>query len=420
MGNARYPAGLGFKFKPNDIELLIYLRQKANGEPLPCEGLIPEIDLYGVDDPGKLFKGIKENALVYVFTKLKKVSKNGKRVDRTVLGNRTWKGVDGVKAIYDSKGCVIGEKKSFVLINKMKMRIGYNMKEFSLAKDSSRFCDYVLCQIKKKEYKPRSLKYGGNCPEEDLCYDSVSIPEIGLPHSEGYECNDDGSKIVVGLGQSQQSWSSLVPPPPMLFGGFYSAQEFGYRGVDSSMNLNGIEEFHQNKGTEFSLSVSDTMINSVAFNLSRESFSESQQQQQQQDTSNLMQMILCGGFDSNEDLMGWGFFEPWVQELSQDQEEQSKEFSVSQHMITQCQQQFSDSKEGMSYKPLMSSKFFEPSTETYLHNGEDNSWWMKDHKMVADFGENFVGEERDEFGVLEMIKGLSSEPPVLSNEDVVF
>lgn len=147
--------GLGYKFKPN--ELLIYLMQKANRELLPCEGPICEIDLCGVDDPCKLFKRIKDNAAVYVFTKLKKVAKNGKRIDRNVLGNRTWKGVDSAKPIYDAKGCVIGEIKNFFLINKMKQKLGYYMKEISLSKNSQRNLrmsdDYVTCQIKKKDKK---------------------------------------------------------------------------------------------------------------------------------------------------------------------------------------------------------------------------------------------------------------------------
>jgi hypothetical protein len=50
---AEFCVSLGYKFEPEDHELITYLLCKANGEPLPSEGVIKEIDL---SDPGKLFE----------------------------------------------------------------------------------------------------------------------------------------------------------------------------------------------------------------------------------------------------------------------------------------------------------------------------------------------------------------------------
>ncbi|KAI5670378.1 hypothetical protein M9H77_10742 [Catharanthus roseus] len=154
------PRGYKYKFEPSDEDILYYLRCKINGEALPCENAIREIDLYRVSDPGTLFEGIsKEEKSVYIFNKLKKVTENGKRVDRTVLGNRTWKGVDGGRPIFDTQlggVCKVGEKKNFVFVNKMKTKLGYNMTEFSLGNSTIKD-HYVICQIKKqKDKKPRT------------------------------------------------------------------------------------------------------------------------------------------------------------------------------------------------------------------------------------------------------------------------
>lgn len=154
------PRGYKYKFEPSDENILYYLRCKINGEALPCENAIREIDLYRVSDPGTLFEGIsKEEKSVYIFTKLKKFTENGKRVDRTVLGNRTWKGIDGGHPIFDTQSggvCKVGEKKNFVFVNKMKAKLGYNMTEFSLGNSTIKD-HYVICHIKKKkDKKPRT------------------------------------------------------------------------------------------------------------------------------------------------------------------------------------------------------------------------------------------------------------------------
>jgi hypothetical protein len=173
MANFSIPLGFKYRFAPEDHELIAYLSCKANGKPLPSEGVIKEIDLYRMNDPGKLFQGSQED-IVYVFTRVKKVSENGKRVDRKVTGNRTWKGLDKGHPIFDKEGFLVGEKKNFNLINNMKMKVGYNMTEFVLdtgSLRSAKFKDYVLCQIKRKVVKGRSAQ------EEDICGSKAAIEE---------------------------------------------------------------------------------------------------------------------------------------------------------------------------------------------------------------------------------------------------
>lgn len=146
------PLGVKVKFDPSDEELMVYLACKCNGQVLPSEEFIKEVDLYSIIDPNTLFED--EEKSIYVFTKLKKISKNGKRIDRRVDGGRmTWKGVDGAKMIYNHRGILAGEKKNFVLINN-KTKVGFNMLEFSLTQESlrnSKFNDYVICKVKKKK-----------------------------------------------------------------------------------------------------------------------------------------------------------------------------------------------------------------------------------------------------------------------------
>ncbi|KAI5676275.1 hypothetical protein M9H77_07225 [Catharanthus roseus] len=162
----------GYSFKPKDHELITYLFCKANGETLPCEQPIKEVDLYNMIDPGKLFQRTQDNN-VYVFTKVKKVVENGKRIERKVTGNRTWKGVDKSQPIYNEKGVLVGEKRNFTFMNNMKVKLEYNMTEFVLDKGSlstAKFRDYVVCKIKKRAKKGRNS-------QKDFGHTSISKEE---------------------------------------------------------------------------------------------------------------------------------------------------------------------------------------------------------------------------------------------------
>jgi hypothetical protein len=85
---------VGFRFAPDDEELLVdFLQKKVRGEPLPHDWVV-EYDIYGDKEPWMIFdKTLKQ--IFFVFTKLKKKSKS--RMDR-VVGSGTWK-IERTKAI---------------------------------------------------------------------------------------------------------------------------------------------------------------------------------------------------------------------------------------------------------------------------------------------------------------------------------
>jgi hypothetical protein len=124
---------------------------------------------------------------------VKKVAVNGKSINRKVTGNRTWKGVDKGRPIYDKEGCcTVRETKNFVFMNKMKMKLGYNMKELVLDKrimSHAKFKDYAFCQIKRKVKKERSSQ------EEDICSFKPSVEEEHNPAIEE-ELNTCQSSLV--------------------------------------------------------------------------------------------------------------------------------------------------------------------------------------------------------------------------------
>lgn len=106
---------VGFRFVPEDEELLVeFLLKKVKGEPLP-HNLVGEYDIYGNEEPWRIFdKSSKQH--FFVFTKLKKKSKS--RMERAV-GCGTWK-IERTEAIRDGTNKVIGFKKSFVFEYKNK------------------------------------------------------------------------------------------------------------------------------------------------------------------------------------------------------------------------------------------------------------------------------------------------------------
>ncbi|KAL7184798.1 hypothetical protein ACSBR2_026856 [Camellia fascicularis] len=149
--------GVGYKFKPSDIELIeYYLLNKIINQPLPMQGHVIECDVYDEKQMSNIFNTVKTN--LYVFTQLKKKSGKGKRIDRTVGKMGTWKAIDAAKPIEDQRGRVIGGKRSLDYENKERSgeHGAWNMKEYSLDGASLarindlKLKDYVLCIIQRK------------------------------------------------------------------------------------------------------------------------------------------------------------------------------------------------------------------------------------------------------------------------------
>ncbi|XP_057471984.1 NAC domain-containing protein JA2-like [Actinidia eriantha] len=176
----------GFKFSPEDHELIYILYRKVNGDSLPVdEGLIEECDLFGKEEPWEIFgRGTEKTR--YFFVKLKKKGKSadGSNFVRTV-GKGTWKGQDGQIPIKDQQGRTIGFKKNLVYKGKGPNTNGrWLMKEYHLygisLQPPPKLNDYVLCRIRKKDdrKKQNSELIGGNQDGEG--FGSVSCAENSI------------------------------------------------------------------------------------------------------------------------------------------------------------------------------------------------------------------------------------------------
>ncbi|KAM7490040.1 hypothetical protein LguiA_032961 [Lonicera macranthoides] len=163
----------GFRFVPTDDELVKYLICKIRNEPLPCEGIISETDVFGDRPPWELFGGSDHHHydhgdVRYFFTTIKKKTKNSKKnMKRNVGDIGTWHGETKGIGIKDPKTRqVIGNRKAFnfklkdMRSSTSKRRRSNSddsrwlMMEYSLDGVSLKYKkpgpDYVLCRIKKK------------------------------------------------------------------------------------------------------------------------------------------------------------------------------------------------------------------------------------------------------------------------------
>ncbi|KAJ0099343.1 hypothetical protein Patl1_19847 [Pistacia atlantica] len=151
---------VGYVFDPTDCELVgFYLSKKIANQLIPgIDYFIPEYNLYGSKEPWQIWNFFKprlgeerDDQDLYFFTKLKKKTLKGSRIDRSV-GTGTWQGEDGGTEIV-SNNQRIGSKKRFRYENKdSNQHGGWIMHEYSL--DSSLLLpdqhnNYVVCRIRK-------------------------------------------------------------------------------------------------------------------------------------------------------------------------------------------------------------------------------------------------------------------------------
>ncbi|KAH7538391.1 hypothetical protein FEM48_Zijuj03G0194600 [Ziziphus jujuba var. spinosa] len=150
----------GFRFVPSDGDLIYFLNEKVNAGQTTCE-LLGECDMYGNREPWEIWNdhgglSVQKGEDLYLFTKLKKVSVNGKRINRRV-GSGTWSGancgelVDGV-----------GEKRHFRYENNGGRDHGaWIMHEYSLLHNNHGDHgddEYVLCRLRRKMSEAREQK----------------------------------------------------------------------------------------------------------------------------------------------------------------------------------------------------------------------------------------------------------------------
>ncbi|CAK9177427.1 unnamed protein product [Ilex paraguariensis] len=225
----------GYRFHPTEKELLFYLSLKVLGRRLPCESVVNECDIYGDIEPMNLFQTGSEERVVYVFTKLKKMS--SQRIKRTVAaGKGTWRGSDKASHVLDpqKKNTIIGWKRNFVYeMTKTRAKLGYNMTEYSLPDstlNSGRvlFKDYVLCRIKKKKPPQTNHSQSQDNFEELIEGDLFAMLAEDHYHYEAapslpYEQIALGVPVAQFEGCPYQQHMSMAVTPE--FGALYSGRD---------------------------------------------------------------------------------------------------------------------------------------------------------------------------------------------------
>ncbi|XP_057444397.1 NAC domain-containing protein 2-like [Lotus japonicus] len=180
----------GFKFNPDDIELIqYYLKPKIAGDPILVPRRIHDIDIYK-HSPYELetykYRGEK---YIYFFTPRNKKYRNGTRPDRATGDFGYWKATGKEESIRTNNGnIVIGSKRNLVYMegnpNRSKERKGeelsavktnWMMQEYTINKEINdsaiskatsplsemHLDDWVLCKIYKndRENYPQKRKH---------------------------------------------------------------------------------------------------------------------------------------------------------------------------------------------------------------------------------------------------------------------
>ncbi|TXG58486.1 hypothetical protein EZV62_016315 [Acer yangbiense] len=226
---AASPIPVGFRFRPTDKELINhFLFQKLFAPTNPFNELekfcVRECDLYGSLDPWDIWNmyggdGLKDDRLLYFFTRLKKVSANGSRISRRV-GSGTWAGEDSGDTI-TLGNAVVGFKKRFRYENKKSLDNGaWIMHEFgidpSLLRHHQKPEDIVLCRMKKNpvaEKKKRKLqqRWCNNISDDEPCMSSKHSKLVEPPAVPIWELNSQHT-----VSNMVQVWQSIEPPVPLV------------------------------------------------------------------------------------------------------------------------------------------------------------------------------------------------------------
>ncbi|KAL3631088.1 hypothetical protein CASFOL_024072 [Castilleja foliolosa] len=148
---------MGYRFMPNDNELIYYLSKKVNNQPLPCD-IIPTVDLYELHPQDLLTNttpGRNEKEL-YVFTHLKARNKGVTHAKRTTP-NGFWKATSGDNDIKNRRGEVIGIRKVLVYYHGKGSKTNWIMHEYRLNDNSKVGDNYVLCKIHNHTHKKKAI-----------------------------------------------------------------------------------------------------------------------------------------------------------------------------------------------------------------------------------------------------------------------
>ncbi|OIT28562.1 PREDICTED: NAC domain-containing protein 78-like [Nicotiana attenuata] len=163
------------RFYPTDAELIYFLKKFLKGESLPSECPIRLGEIYG-DRPPWEISDHPEEKIAYFISPLKKRKESHKRFRRT-CANGTWKAQTGGDPIKNSKGTVVGFRKSYVYRTRSSKgskqdKINWLMREYYVGDDyfwenNIPKQDIVLCRI-KKNITERNRKNGVNMEEQEV------------------------------------------------------------------------------------------------------------------------------------------------------------------------------------------------------------------------------------------------------------
>ncbi|KAI3454579.1 hypothetical protein Pfo_011242 [Paulownia fortunei] len=179
-------------FHPTDKELLHCLLCFVTNRPVPCQAFINMAEVYGDQEPWEIFGNTVEKVQYYL-TRLKRKAKkndgNGLRFTRKVGRSGTWKRQNKGDKIFDSRGRLIGYKRSLRYENKQSSHHRqWLMKEYSLSEilnsnDKVQHKDFVLCQIKRKGQEVKFNHHQGQ-NMDDLLMEHPTTTEYADPHDE--------------------------------------------------------------------------------------------------------------------------------------------------------------------------------------------------------------------------------------------
>ncbi|KAL6202134.1 hypothetical protein ACLB2K_025845 [Fragaria x ananassa] len=187
----------GQRFCPMEDELLMfYLQPKVNGLEVPGnEDLICEVDLYGDEDPWKIWKrfeatkanDLRMNKDLYFFTQKKKKTARSSRTSRTVGSGGTWKGQNRAEVYLVDENqkptsTLLGLKKTYTYKNEGSVHHGrwimyeYELDESQILHEKVNKNEYVLCLLRKNDVLPEKKR---KRQEEDEMVEDYVVDDDG-------------------------------------------------------------------------------------------------------------------------------------------------------------------------------------------------------------------------------------------------
>ncbi|KAG1338650.1 hypothetical protein COCNU_04G009560 [Cocos nucifera] len=211
----------GMRFLPTDMELIRYLRKRAEGSPLP-PALMHECNVYAQEPwnlPRDFMHGLGEE--VYYFTPRASAKGSGCRTNRNA-GQGFWHGNGRDQLIFDDKSFeLIGHKNSLVFKLRDSKRKGLHpnwiMHEYLLHSPDNKFQEMAICKIHPKEENKMAEN---DYPTSHDCKKRRIHATRSILFDQACEIKDGSSSEdvaeVTPTWTEQEIVSQLVPPPELV------------------------------------------------------------------------------------------------------------------------------------------------------------------------------------------------------------